>query len=102
MLLDGKNIIHTRKILFIGLFKSLNCIYPKPRFEGVLLHNEIVDIFSDQYTQLGEEEITNMEQGAHTHLQQYQSFTDLKHSKDKSISCIDWHPTQKGNAKVLK
>lgn len=66
----------------------------------MLLHNEIVDIFSDQYIQLGEEEISNMEQGAHTHLQQYQSFTDLKHSKDKSISCIDWHPTQKGKKKL--
>lgn len=29
-------------------------------------------------------------------LKEYQSFTDLIYSKDKSISCIDWHPTLKG------
>ena len=29
-------------------------------------------------------------------LQEYQSFTDLMFSKDKTITAIDWHPTQRG------
>ena len=29
-------------------------------------------------------------------LQEYQSFTDLNFSKDKTISCIQWHPSIKG------
>lgn len=66
------------------------------RFDNYLLQNEMIDIFQDEYSLLGEEEMTTLEQGSHTHLQEYQSFTDLKHSKDKSISCIDWHPTLKG------
>ncbi|ORY28245.1 WD40 repeat-like protein [Rhizoclosmatium globosum] len=43
----------------------------------------------------GEEDL-HFEKGTHAYLQEYQSFTDLQHSKDKSISCTDWHPTQKG------
>ena len=29
-------------------------------------------------------------------LQEYQSFTDLQFSKDKTVTCIDWHPTIRG------
>ncbi|KAJ3291525.1 WD repeat-containing protein 63 [Borealophlyctis nickersoniae] len=65
------------------------------RFEKALRQNSIMDIFEDDYQNLGEEDMT-LEQGAHTYLQEYQSFTDLRHSKDKSISCVDWHPTQRG------
>jgi hypothetical protein len=55
----------------------------------------VVDIFTDDFKLLGDED-TNLDQGSQNHLQEFQSFTDLKHSKDKSISCIDWHPIQKG------
>ncbi|KAI8930261.1 WD40-repeat-containing domain protein [Entophlyctis helioformis] len=65
------------------------------RFEQGLQQNTLTNIFRDDYTHLGEEEMT-LEQGAHTVLQEYQSFTDLVHSKDRCISCIDWHPAQKG------
>ncbi|KAJ3055753.1 WD repeat-containing protein 63 [Rhizophlyctis rosea] len=65
------------------------------RFEKALQQNNMIDIFDDDYQNLGEEDVA-LEQGAHTYLQEYQSFTDLKHSKDKSISCVDWHPTIKG------
>ncbi|KAI8810116.1 WD40-repeat-containing domain protein [Cladochytrium replicatum] len=65
------------------------------RVERVLQGNSLLDIFTDDYKHLGEEDMT-IEQGTHTFLQENQSFTDLKHSKDKSISCVVWHPTQKG------
>ncbi|KND04124.1 uncharacterized protein SPPG_01562 [Spizellomyces punctatus DAOM BR117] len=65
------------------------------RFEKALQQNSIVNIFQDDYQELGEEDVT-LEQGPHTYLQEYQSFTDLKHSKDRCISCVDWHPTIKG------
>jgi len=29
-------------------------------------------------------------------VQEYQSFTDLQFSKEKKITCIQWHPTIKG------
>jgi len=29
-------------------------------------------------------------------LQEYQSFTDLEFSKERTITCVDWHPTVKG------
>ena len=66
-----------------------------PRLEEYLQQNEIMNIFRNDYLLLGDEEMA-IEQGAHTVLQEYQSFTDLANSKDKCISCIDWHPVQKG------
>lgn len=33
---------------------------------------------------------------ADSHLKEFQSFTDLLFSKEKTITCIDWHPTIKG------
>lgn len=65
------------------------------RFEQALQQNEIVDLFRDDYKLLGDEDVA-VGQGAHTVLQEFQSFTDLRHSKDKSISCVDWHPNIKG------
>ncbi|RKO93616.1 WD40-repeat-containing domain protein, partial [Blyttiomyces helicus] len=65
------------------------------RFEKALQQNGIMDIFRDDYRELGDEDVA-LEQGVHAYLQEYQSFTDLKHSKDKSISCVDWHPVQRG------
>ncbi|KAK6099299.1 hypothetical protein MT418_000733 [Batrachochytrium dendrobatidis] len=65
------------------------------RFEHALQQNSIVNIFENNYSCLGEEDMT-LDQGIHTVLQEYQSFTDLVNSKDRCISCIDWHPQQKG------
>ncbi|KAJ3009435.1 WD repeat-containing protein 63 [Thoreauomyces humboldtii] len=65
------------------------------RFEKALQQNSTLDIFQDDYQELGEADMA-LEQGAHTYLQEYQSFTDLMHSKDRCISCVDWHPTIKG------
>jgi dynein intermediate chain 3, axonemal len=63
--------------------------------ERAIQQNEIVDIFCDDYLGMGEDEPI-LDRGHHTMLQEYQSFTDLKNSKNHCISCIDWHPTQKG------
>ncbi|KAJ3344323.1 WD repeat-containing protein 63 [Gonapodya sp. JEL0774] len=64
------------------------------KFERPLRLNAIMDIFKDDYATLGEEDVA-LDQGSYT-LQEYQSFTDLKHSKDRSITCVDWYPAQKG------
>ncbi|KAJ3194937.1 WD repeat-containing protein 63 [Entophlyctis luteolus] len=61
----------------------------------VLQQNSIVNVFSDDFKELGDDDV-GFEKGSHSVLQEYQSFTDLQHSKDKSVSCCDWHPTQKG------
>jgi dynein intermediate chain 3, axonemal len=66
-----------------------------PMFEQCLQQNELIDIFKNQYSVLGDDD-TTLEQGTQTILQEYQSFTDLLNSKDKCVSCIDWHPVQKG------
>lgn len=63
--------------------------------ENFLLQNSMMDIFLDDYKDLGEEDLT-IQQGVHATLQEYQSFTDLKHSKERCLSAVDWHPTQTG------
>ena len=65
------------------------------RFEQPIKQNDLVNIFTNDYVSLAEDDLL-IDQSSHTLLQEYQSFTDLKHSKDKSIGCVDWHPTQKG------
>ncbi|KAJ3090116.1 WD repeat-containing protein 63 [Quaeritorhiza haematococci] len=54
------------------------------RIEKALLQNQLVDIFKDDYQELGEDDVA-LEQG-HASLQEYQSFTDLKHSV-VAVSC---------------
>ncbi|KAJ3375105.1 WD repeat-containing protein 63 [Allomyces arbusculus] len=65
------------------------------RIERILVQNNAVNIFRNDFVAMGEDEHT-LDQGSNSSLQEYQSFTDLKYSKDKSISCVAWHPTQKG------
>jgi len=66
-----------------------------PRFELALQQNETLDVFINDYTELGEEDST-FGSKADNHLKEYQSFTDLQFSKNKTISSIQWHPTIKG------
>ncbi|KAJ8376399.1 hypothetical protein SKAU_G00069790 [Synaphobranchus kaupii] len=65
------------------------------RFEMALQQNEIMDVFFDDWRALSEEECI-FGGKTDTHLKEYQSFTDLKFSKEKTISCINWHPTISG------
>lgn len=55
----------------------------------------MLDLFIDDYKALSDTDgITGNK--SDTNLKEYQSFTDLRFSKDKVITWIDWHPTIKG------
>lgn len=60
-----------------------------------LQQNIIMDVFVDDFLQLAEEE-TNFSSKSDSSLKEYQSFTDLEFSKDKTITCVNWHPSIKG------
>jgi len=66
-----------------------------PRFQLALQQNEITNPFVIDWEELGEE-VSNFGVKSDTHLKEYQSFTDLEFSKDKTISYTDWHPEIKG------
>lgn len=62
--------------------------------------NSILDLFTDDYKALSDTDgITGNK--SDTNLKEYQSFTDLRFSKDKVITWIDWHPTIKGTCSIL-
>ncbi|XP_069497800.1 dynein axonemal intermediate chain 3 [Ambystoma mexicanum] len=62
------------------------------RLELALQQNEIMNPFIDDWKSLAEDD-SLFGGKSDSHLKEYQSFTDLHYSKDKSISCINWHPT---------
>lgn len=66
-----------------------------PRMELCLQQNEIMDIFPDDYLELADDDGI-MANKSDTTFKEYQSFTDLKFSKDKVVTWIDWHPNIKG------
>lgn len=65
------------------------------RFEIAIQQNEIMDVFFDDWKALSEED-SGYGRKADPHLKEYQSFTDLHFSKEKTISNINWHPTING------
>ncbi|KAM5148884.1 dynein axonemal intermediate chain 3 [Mantella aurantiaca] len=65
------------------------------RLELALQQNEILNAFVDDWKALSEQEST-FGARSDSHLKEYQSFTDHQFGKDKTISCIDWHPTLHG------
>ncbi|EDV22170.1 uncharacterized protein TRIADDRAFT_29120 [Trichoplax adhaerens] len=67
-----------------------------PRLELALQQNQIMNIFYDDYAALTSSDGTIVSQ-SNTNFKEFQSFTDLQFSKDKHITCIDWHPTIKGS-----
>lgn len=66
-----------------------------PRFKAALQQNEIMDVFFIDWLHLGDGD-SGFGSKADNHLKEYQSFTDLQFSKEKRITCIQWHPTIKG------
>lgn len=69
--------------------------------EIALQQNEIMNAFFDDWKALAEDESSSGGK-PDVYLKAYQSFTDLRYLKDRTISCICWHPTIYGNAvKIL-
>ncbi|XP_042318126.1 dynein axonemal intermediate chain 3 isoform X2 [Sceloporus undulatus] len=62
------------------------------RIEVALQQNEIMNAFFDDWKALAEDE-TGFVGKSDVFLKEYQSFTDLHYLKDRTISCICWHPT---------
>ncbi|NWS35849.1 WDR63 protein, partial [Polioptila caerulea] len=60
------------------------------RMEIALQQNEIMNVFFDDWKALGEDQ----EEGKpDVYLKAYQSFTDVQYLKNRTISCVRWHPT---------
>ncbi|NXK14203.1 WDR63 protein, partial [Herpetotheres cachinnans] len=62
------------------------------RMEIALQQNEIMNAFFDDWKALAEDESSSGGK-PDVYLKAYQSFTDLHYLKDRTISCICWHPT---------
>lgn len=63
--------------------------------EIALQQNEIMNVFFDDWKALAEDQ----EEGKpDVYFKEYQSFTDVQYLKNRTISCIRWHPTIHGNA----
>uniref|UniRef100_A0A8C8B5M8 Dynein axonemal intermediate chain 3 n=1 Tax=Otus sunia TaxID=257818 RepID=A0A8C8B5M8_9STRI len=62
------------------------------RMEIALQQNEIMNAFFDDWEALAEDE-SNSGSKPDVYLKAYQSFTDLRYLKDRTISCVCWHPT---------
>ncbi|NXT83419.1 WDR63 protein, partial [Zapornia atra] len=62
------------------------------RMEIALQQNEIMNAFFDDWKALAEDESSSGGK-PDVYLKAYQSFVDLRYLKDRTISCICWHPT---------
>ncbi|KAM9280403.1 dynein axonemal intermediate chain 3 [Cariama cristata] len=62
------------------------------RMEIALQQNEIMNAFFDDWKALAEDESRSGGK-PDVYLKAYQSFTDLHYLKDRTISCVCWHPT---------
>ncbi|NXK79666.1 WDR63 protein, partial [Amazona guildingii] len=65
------------------------------RMEIALQQNEIMNPFFDDWKALAEDESSSGGK-PDVYLQAYQSFTDLRYPKDRTISCVCWHPNIDG------
>ena len=65
--------------------------------ELVLQNNEILDVFKDEFVQFDDDDLA-LGNRAENNIKELHSFTDLKYSKTKDITMVDWHPTQQGNS----
>ncbi|NWT08449.1 WDR63 protein, partial [Vireo altiloquus] len=59
------------------------------RMEIALQQNEIMDVFFDDWKALAGDE----EGKPDVYLKAYQSFSDVQYLKNRTISCVRWHPT---------
>lgn len=68
----------------------------RPMVEEMLQQNEIVDIFSDVFEGMIDDDIAFGSDKAENELKELRTFNDIVYSKNMSLAAIDWHPTQKG------
>lgn len=67
----------------------------EPLVNLCLQQNDLYNPFDDCWEILGSKD-DGFGSKSDGHLREYQSFTDLVFSKDKRLTCIDWHPKIKG------
>ncbi|KAK0069497.1 WD repeat-containing protein 63 [Biomphalaria pfeifferi] len=83
----------------LELYDSASCkqfvFSAEYNFHLALQQNEITSVFYIDWHHLGDSDDT-FGSKADNHMKEYQSFTDLQFSKDKVITCIQWHPVTKG------
>lgn len=66
-----------------------------PAMECALQQNETVNIFASALSNFGDDDNV-VGNKMENQLKETRNFTDLEYSKNKSLTCIDWHPTRKG------
>lgn len=64
------------------------------RCDEALQQNEVTNIFEDDFAFLGDDDSGTGNRKENT-ISEYQSFTDLQHSKGKAVSAIHWLPHRK-------
>jgi len=65
------------------------------RLDLFLQQNIVMNLFEDDYMLLSSTDGI-IRSKSDTNLKEYQSFADLRFSKNKVISAVEWHPTIKG------
>ena len=64
------------------------------RCDDALQQNEVTNIFEDDFAFLGDDDGGTGNRKENT-ISEYQSFTDLQHSKGRIVSAIHWLPHRK-------
>jgi WD40 repeat protein len=65
------------------------------RCTAILQDNETLDLFKDEFAEFEDEE-ASLGNRAENNLKETHSFQDLIHSKNKTISGVQWHPSKPG------
>uniref|UniRef100_T1J6R4 WD repeat-containing protein 63 n=1 Tax=Strigamia maritima TaxID=126957 RepID=T1J6R4_STRMM len=61
----------------------------------VLQQNELFNVYYDEWNDVGKVDLS-LHGKESSQIKEYQSFSDLKYSKDKMVTCVEWHPTISG------
>lgn len=70
------------------------------RFREALQQNIIHDPFYIDWQELGGD-LDGLGGPGDSHLKEYQSFSSIKQSRDKIVTCVQWHPTLRGMIRTL-
>ncbi|CAF0718048.1 unnamed protein product [Brachionus calyciflorus] len=66
-----------------------------PELESALQQNILFNAFENDWELLGDE-MSSIGGPGDMHLKEYQSFSDIHNSKNKVVTCVQWHPELKG------